>query len=130
MHLEVTFKNLRPREEVRRRAQALWTKLERFLDPASEGVLVVTIEHANGLADLTVRANGETHQVQEEDADLRTALDRAFHRIESSLRRAKEKRVDRWHRGIDKTDGFVADALAPEDDELTAPAAAVVVPGT
>lgn len=106
MHLDVTFRNIRPREEVRRRAQALFEKLERFLDPASTATLVVTHEHDSTVTELTVTCHGEVHQVQEDDEDLRTALDRAFHRLETGLRRSKERRVDRLHTGGPKTDGF------------------------
>lgn len=106
MHLDVTFRNLRPREEVRRRAHALFDKLERFLDPAATAQLVVTHEHDSTVTELTITTHGEVHQVQEDDEDLRTALDRAFHRVETGLRRSKERRVDRQHSGALKTDGF------------------------
>jgi ribosomal subunit interface protein len=117
MHLEVSFKNLKPREEVRRRAQALFAKLERFLDPASDAKLVLTAEHGRCVAELTVVALGEIHQLQEEDEEIKPAIDRAFHRIETTLRRAKEKRVDRWHRGVGKADGFAMDEVDLSEDE-------------
>jgi len=109
VHLDVTFRNLRSREEVRRRAHALFEKLERFLDPAATASLVITHEHDSTVSELTVTTYGEVHQVQEDDEDLRTALDRAFHRAEISLRRAKERRIDRQHSGALKTDGFEID---------------------
>lgn len=109
MHLEVTFRNLRPRSEIRRRAEALYGKLERFLDPAATATLVVTLEHQKYQADLVVTSLGQVHQVVDEDADLRTSLDRAFHRVETALRRAKEKRVDLRHQGPEKPEGFAAE---------------------
>lgn len=123
MHLEVSFRNLRPREEIRRRAQALYDKLERFLDPAAEGQLIVAAEHGATVVEAVVRTLGHTHRIDEEDEDLRTALDRTFHRLEKSLRRQKERRVDRWHDGEGRaegaTDGFVKDAASDDlEDEL------------
>ncbi len=106
MHLDVTFRNLRSRDEVRRRAEALFEKLERFLDPAATAQLVITHEHDSTVTELTVNTHGEVHQVQEDDEDLRTALDRAFHRVETGLRRSKERRIDRQHAGGAKSDGF------------------------
>ena len=41
MHLEVTFRNLKPREEVRQRSQVLFEKLERFLDESTDGHLII-----------------------------------------------------------------------------------------
>jgi ribosome-associated translation inhibitor RaiA len=105
MQLDVTFKNLRPREEVRLRAVALYEKLERFLDAASTGTLVVNVEHGSAILELVVRANGETHTVSESHAELRAALDKTFHTMEVRLRRAKEKRLARRHDGPD-VDGF------------------------
>jgi ribosome-associated translation inhibitor RaiA len=108
MHLEVSFKNLRPRDEVRMRAQALFGKLEWFLEPSSAGTLVVNVEHGNAIMELVVRANGETHTVTESHGELRTALDKTFHTMEVRLRRAKERRIDRHRAGAGPVDGFGA----------------------
>ncbi len=106
MHLEVTFRNLKPRAEIKRRAEALYAKVEHFLDPAATAILVVLSEHGAFNLDLVVTTNGAVHQIEEEDADLRTALDRVFHRMETALRRAKERRIDRFHASAGKPEGF------------------------
>ncbi len=93
MHLEVTFRNLNPRDEVRKRAQALYDKLDRFLDAASEGQMTVSVEHGAAIIEIVVTTRGTTFKVHEEDPDLRTSLDRAMHALENQLRRAKEKRT-------------------------------------
>ncbi|MEZ4236545.1 MAG: HPF/RaiA family ribosome-associated protein [Myxococcota bacterium] len=94
MHLEVSFRNLRPRDEIKARAQALYDKMEKFLDPAAEAQLVVTVEHGNAILELVVRTNGEVHTVTEEDGELRPCLDRVFHTMEVRLRRSKERRLE------------------------------------
>lgn len=111
MNLEVTFRNLNPREEVRKRAQALYEKLDRFLDPAATGHLTITVEHNSAIAELVVNTRGHTFKSQEEDAELRAALDKAYHVMEDQLRRNKEKRTNHKGRG-DEADGF-----APEGEE-------------
>ena len=118
MHLEVTFKHLTPRPEVRRRAEALFGKLERFLDPSAEGALIVRREHGAFVTELTVSGQHGVHQVHAEHDDLRTALDKTFHRIETPLRRAKEKSVDRRHKGVraEVEDGLPPVREAAEDD--------------
>lgn len=121
MHLEVTFRNVKPREEIRRRAQALFAKLERFLDPSSEATLILSAEHGVTSTDLTISSRGNVFQAHEEDEELRAGLDRTFHRVEHALRRAKERRVDRWQRGAEQDDGFVAAGDA-DDDESEQPA--------
>lgn len=106
MHLEVSFRNLRARDEIKQRAQALYEKLERFLDAAAESQLVVAVEHGNAIMELVVRAGGEVHTVTEEDADLRSALDKVFHTMEVRLRRSKERRIDRGRKSVPPGDGF------------------------
>lgn len=106
MHLEVTFKNLKARDEIKKRALALHKKMEKFLDPASEGTLVVAVEHGNAILELRIMANGEMHVAVEEDVELRTALDKVFHTMEIQLRRGKEKRVAN-RRDVEPEDGFV-----------------------
>lgn len=109
MHLEVSFRNLRARDEIKARAQALYGKLERFLDPAAEGQLVVAVEHAKAIMELVVRTGGEVHTVTEENDDLKTSLDKAFHTMEIRLRRSKERRTDRQHESVPPPDGFVTE---------------------
>lgn len=95
MHLEVTFRNLNAREEVKKRAQALFKKLDRFLDAAAEANLVVSVDHGMTVVEVVVSSRGQTFKAMEEDEDLRTALDRVMHTVEEQLRRAKDLRTSR-----------------------------------
>jgi ribosome-associated translation inhibitor RaiA len=106
MHLEVTFKNLRPRDEIRDRAEVLYAKLERFLEPASQATLVVAVEHGQAVLELVVTSHGETHTVVEEEGELRVALDKLFHTMDLRLRRAKERRADHHRAESPPNDGF------------------------
>lgn len=115
MHLEVTFKNIKARDEIKKRALALHKKLEKFLDPASEGTLVVAVEHGNAILELRINAYGDVHVAVEEDPELRTALDKAFHTMEIQLRRGKEKRVAN-RRDVEPEDGFVTDSPSASAD--------------
>ena len=113
MHLEVTFKNLRPRDEIRDRAEVLYAKLERFLEPAAQSTRVVAVEHGQAVVELVVTTYGETHTVIEEQGELRTALDKLFHTMDLRLRRAKERRADHHRAEAPAADGFAAAAAEP-----------------
>lgn len=117
MNLQVSFRNTRARDEVKRRAEVLFGKLERFLDASTDSTLEIAREHGAFVVEITVHAHGEVYQTSEEDEDLRTALDRTFHTAETTLRRAKEKRVDRWQDGPPKQDGFVPVGDDEDDDD-------------
>ena len=112
MPLEVSFRNIRPREEIKKRAEVLYSKLERFLDSDADGHLIVNVEHGQAIIELVVVTHGDTQKAAEEHEELRTALDKVFHTMEMQLRRRKERRVER-RRGGDKVDGFELGA----DDE-------------
>lgn len=120
MRLELSYKNLRPREEIKRRAQVLFDKLERFLDPAAEATLLVNVEHGKAILELVLTSHGEVHKVLQEEEELRTALDKCFHTMEVQLRRRKGRRLQRRKEGQGDGDGFLP---ASDDDsaEVSAP---------
>ena len=116
MHLEVTFRHMNARPEIKTRASALYGKLERFLDPAADGQLVVDAENGQTTVELVITSRGHTAKAVESDDDLRTAMDRAFHRVEDQLRRTKEKGISRRRRGSGGGDDD-ADADYLDDEE-------------
>jgi ribosomal subunit interface protein len=116
MNLEVTFRNVSPRPEIRKRGEALYGKLTRFLDPAAEGHLIVNVEHDQGICEVVVKTRGQVFKAEEQDEDLRTAMDKVFHTVEEQLRRFKDKRTDRRGRSPVPETGFVAPD-GDEDDE-------------
>ena len=95
MNIEVSFKGLKPRREVKERAEALFKKLHRFLVPSSEARLLVAVSHGNAVLELVVSKKGQTFKAEHEHSDLRTALDQLFHTMEGQLRRSKERDLDR-----------------------------------
>jgi len=75
----------------------LFEKLERFLDPAAEARLVISIEHKKAVVEMVIKSRGNTFKATEENEELRTAMDGLFHVMEGQLRRHKERRQDvRW----------------------------------
>lgn len=116
MNLDVTFRNLTARPEIRRRAEGLHAKLDRFLDEAAKSQLVVAIEHDEAIVELVIQNLGGTYRAEHTDPDLRTALDLVFHTVEHQLRRAKDKRSDVRDRG-QAADGFVVGGAADDDED-------------
>lgn len=108
MQLHVTFRNLAPRDEIRRRGHALYDKLHRFLDMAADGHMVVGFEQHDAVCELVVTTRGQTFKGVERDADMRTAMDKVFHGVEEQLRRFKDRRTAYKARGRDPQTGFVA----------------------
>lgn len=107
MGLNLTFHQMKPRDEVRTRAEVLYGKMERFLEAASDTQLTIGVEHGKAVVTLVVVSRGETHKASEEHDDLRTAMDKLFHTMEVQLRRAKERRTAGRH-DVESQDGFDA----------------------
>ena len=108
MSLTVTFRNLSPREEIRRRGDALFAKLERFLDESAEGQMIVSVEQHETVVEVVVTSRGRVSKGEERSDDLRTAMDKAFHTVEEQLRRTKDKRTSaRRGKRRDRETGFV-----------------------
>lgn len=119
MNLDVTFRNLSPRDEVRRRGEALYGKLERFLDPAAGGHMIVSVEHHTAIVEVIVGTRGQVFKAEERNEDMRTAMDKSFHNVEEQLRRFKDKRTQRRPRAAAAETGFVTEpAEAEADDEV------------
>ena len=112
MKLDITYRNLKARDSIKNRADALYQKLERFLDPAAESQLVLSIDHGMAVVEMVVSSHGQTYKVAEEDAELRTAMDRMFHVMEGQLRRAKERRQDHRTRRNREDDERIPQELA------------------
>jgi len=115
MQLEVTFRSMNPRPEIKKRADALYAKLHRFLDPAAAGNLIVGSEAGETNVELVITTRGKTAKAVETDDDLRTAMDRAFHRVEDQLRRTKDKAISKRRRS-DGLGGLEVDEPELDDD--------------
>lgn len=124
MNLDVTFRNLSPRDEIRRRGDALYAKLERFLDPAAEGHMVVAIEQHEAIVEVVVTTRGHVCKAEERSEDLRTAMDKSFHTVEEQLRRLKDRRTSSGKRlrRREREMGFVSPAEVDDADEVAAEA--------
>lgn len=116
MQLEVTFRRLNPRDEIRKRAEALFAKFDRFLDPAAEGQLVVSVEHQQAICELVITSRGQTFKAENTDEQLRASMDKVFHNMEEQLRRFKDKRTDRRGRGPDPVERLAREVVTSEPD--------------
>jgi putative sigma-54 modulation protein len=109
MRLDITFRNLKPDEELRQVVSRRLEKVSRFLRPPIEAHVVLHEEKHRQLVEVSVSGAGEAaHVASAESDDMRTAIDMVMHKIESSLRRSHDRRVD--HRRGHTTGRDEADA--------------------
>jgi len=95
MRLDVTFRNLEANDDLRQLVQRRVEKVSRFLRPPIEAHVVLREEKHRQIAEISVSGAGESaHVASAESEELRTAIDAVMHKVESSLRRSHDRRVD------------------------------------
>ena len=95
MRLDITFRQIDASDETRQWVERRVEKLARFLRPPIEVHVVLREEKHRQIAEVTVKAAGEGPYVASaESEDIRTSIDLVMQKIESSVRRAHDRRVD------------------------------------
>lgn len=95
MRLNIKFRNLEPNDELRQLVERRLEKASRFLRPPIEANVVLREEKHRNIAEVSVSGAGEpAHVASAESEDMRNAIDAVMHKIESSLRRAHDRRTD------------------------------------
>ena len=97
MRLDITFRNMKPSDRVRERAEKKFQKVAKHLREPIEADLVLKVEKHRHSAELKVSGNGETFTAHEATEDLYATIDGIMTKIERTVRRAKERAIDRQH---------------------------------
>lgn len=113
MQISITARQCEISMGVRQFAQQRLEKLGKYASDIHGAHIVVTQEHGDHIAEITLRLNGTEFVTKQEAAEPGAAIELATDRLEEQLRRHKEKRSEHKSRGS-KTP--VADG-APAGDE-------------
>lgn len=95
-------------------------KLQRYARDILEAQVVLTREKSRHVAEITIRLKSQKLVSSETSTDAAEAISMAAERIEESLRRLKEKRVDRHqrHEGARGLNGRAANGADDSGDDL------------
>jgi putative sigma-54 modulation protein len=89
MDVQLTFRHLDPSDALADRARERAGKLEKFLHKAARAHVVFTKEASNGVH---ISLSGSVHfEAEAHDDDFYIALDQAFDKAETQLRKEHEK---------------------------------------
>jgi putative sigma-54 modulation protein len=100
MQISTTARHCELEPSVREFARARLEKFERFARDIHEAHLIVTAEKYRHTAEITLKLNQHEMVSREISTDARAAIDLAADRLESQLRKLKEKRTERNHAGL------------------------------
>lgn len=118
MRLEVTYRNIRPADALKNRAEKKFKKVTKHLREPIEAHVVLRIEKHRHMAEATVAAAGEVFKAHEESEDMFTSIDGLMAKLERVARRHRERNLDRMHAGSgDAGDGFLDSGDVAEEIE-------------
>ncbi len=97
MRLDITFRNMKPSDRVRERVEKKFQKVAKHLREPIEADLVLKVEKHRHSAELRVSGAGESFTAHEATEDLYATIDAIMTKVERTVRRAKERSIDREH---------------------------------
>jgi putative sigma-54 modulation protein len=119
MHFDLTYRNIRATTALKDRAERKFKKVSKHLREPIDAHVVLRVEKHRHMAEATVSSSGNVFKAQEESADMYTTIDGLMAKLERTVRRHRERSIDRSHAGSgDAGDGF--SPLVDEAEEAEA----------
>jgi len=116
MNFDMTYRNIRATDALKDRAQRKFSKVSKHLREPIEAHVVLRVEKHRHMAEATVSSSGNVFKAQEESGDMYTTIDGLMSKLERTVRRHRERKIDRSQAGSgDASDGF--SALVDEGEE-------------
>ncbi len=108
MHITVTFRHLDASDALKEHADEKSERLKTYLVEPIEIHWVLSVEKIRHIADVTVVAGGVSLKAQESTQDMYSAIDLAATKIETQVRKHKERLKD--HKSHDKASSIRYDS--------------------
>lgn len=91
MQISVTFRHMSASDPIKKHAMEKVEHIRKFLDPATEVHVVLSIERYLHKADVHMQSHGVLIRGEESSSDMYNSIDRAIEKIEKQLRRYRNK---------------------------------------
>ncbi len=121
MHTSVTFKNLDPSDSLKGYASEKLDRFDKYLDNPAEANVVLTVEKHRHIAEINVAGDRLTINGKEETGDMYTSIDKVLDKLETQIKKGKQKVRKRRGASRDKARQQEAEAIAalePDDDSM------------
>ena len=116
MKVTVTGRHLKLGDDIQSYAEGKIRKAETFFDRIIEAHMVLSAEKHRRIAEITLSAKRATFHAREETENIYASIDKVMEKVDTQIRRYKEKLRDRKHQGREMTSG-IAENIAEETDE-------------
>lgn len=115
MQTSVTFKSLDPSNALRVYAEEKLNRLDKYLYNPGEASVVLTVEKFRHIAEINISAGRISINGKEETEDMYSAIDMVLDKLESQIKKSKEKIRDR-RSGRSRAKGLPEAGEATDDD--------------
>ncbi|MBI9076868.1 MAG: ribosome-associated translation inhibitor RaiA [Desulfatibacillum sp.] len=119
MHTSVTFKNLDPSDALRDYASEKLDRFDKYLDNPAEANVVLTVEKHRHIVEINVAGDRLSINGKEETVDMYTSIDKVLDKLETQIKKGKQKVRKRRGASRDKVrqqESETIAALEPDDD--------------
>ena len=91
MQVSVTLRKIDASDTLRNYAQEKLYRIKKYVDDPIEAHVVLSVEKFRHIAEVTISANGLRIKGQEETGDMYSAIDMVVDKVESQIKRYREK---------------------------------------
>jgi putative sigma-54 modulation protein len=117
MDITVTVRRMEPTESLREYAEEKISKIDKYLDTASEAHIVLSVEKFRHTADVTLNIDGTRIKGVEETEDMYSAIDQVMDKIEKQVKKFLSKTRTRRSSDSIKDGGIPSEPSELADDE-------------
>ena len=119
MQTSVTFKNIDPSDHLKAYVSEKLDRLDKYLDNPAEANVVLAVEKFRHIAEINLAGDRLTIIGSEETNDMYSAIDMALDKLETQIKKSKQKIRERRSASKSRSRSILeeADTLPDEDTE-------------
>ncbi|MBF0452732.1 MAG: ribosome-associated translation inhibitor RaiA [Candidatus Magnetomorum sp.] len=116
MQTSVTFKNLKPSDDLKNYIGSKLDRFDRYLDNPAESNVVFSIEKFRHIVEVTIIGDRLNINGREEQEDMYSAIDIVLDKLEKQIKKSKGKQKNRRAQNRGKMDMSVLESEIPDFD--------------
>lgn len=117
MQTSVTFKNIDPSDNLRDYVSEKLNRFDKYLYNPAEASVVLSVEKFRHIAEININGDRLKINGKEETEDMYSAIDMVLDKMESQIKKSKQKHRARRSPARDRSRRAVAEAAPPLDAE-------------
>lgn len=116
MQIAVTFKNIDPSDNLKAYVSEKLDRLDKYLDNPAEASVVLSVEKFRHIAEISISGDRLIINGKEEASDMYAAIDMTMDKLETQIKKSKEKIRERKGKLKSKADAFTGETGTPEGE--------------